>query len=81
LPSSPTRQSAGHLAIVELDDGGRLRLPAHLPFIGAEGEAGRAVLDEHRGDALRPVAACANHDEIEIGTPPPEMKALVPFST
>ena len=34
-------------AVVELDLGGGLGLPAHLALLGAEAEAGGAVLDEH----------------------------------
>ena len=52
---------------VELHLGGRLRLPAHLALLGAEGEAGGAGLDEEGGDALRAVAAGAGHDEVEVG--------------
>ena len=52
---------------VELDLGGRLRLPAHLALLGAEGEAGGAGLDEEGGDALRAVAAGAGHDQVEVG--------------
>ena len=44
----------GHAAAVEAHGAGRLGVPAHLALVGAEGEAGRALLDHDRRDALRP---------------------------
>ena len=45
----------------------RLRVPAHLAFVGAEGEAGRSLLDGEGRDAVRPAVAGAREDEVEVG--------------
>ena len=44
--------SCGHAHFVEDDLRRRLTFPAHLAFVGPEGEAGRALLDDEGGDAL-----------------------------
>ena len=54
-------------AVVELDLGGGLGLPAHLALRRAEAEAGGSGLDQHGRDAARAVAAGADHDEVEVG--------------
>ncbi|MNE14333.1 hypothetical protein D3C80_1072090 [compost metagenome] len=58
-----------HAAVVEADHGGRLGVPAHLLLIGAEGKAGRSRLDHQGRNALRPLAAGADHDDIDVRRP------------
>ena len=45
----------------------RLGVPAHLALVGAEGEAGRPLLDQEGRDAAGARLAGARHDEIEVG--------------
>ena len=57
----------GHRCLIEIDGGSSLRLPAHLPLIGAETQALCAVLDQEAGNPLGPLFAGAAHHQIDVG--------------
>ena len=65
-PSSESRFSRRHLAVLEDDLAGRLHVPAHLVLVGAEGQAGRIFRHDEGRNALRPVGAGARHDDVEV---------------
>ena len=56
-----------HAAILEHHHRGRLRFPAELLLLRAEGEPRRALLDHDAGDAARAALAGAHHADIDVG--------------
>src|SRR5215475_7351732 len=56
-----------HAAVLEMDCGGRLRMPPEFLLLAAERQAGRAPLDNEARDPFRPGRASAHHAHIEIG--------------
>src|SRR3712207_6978513 len=48
---------------VELHGARRLRVPAHLALVRAEGDAGRVLWHQNCGNAIRPLPARADHGE------------------
>ena len=65
-PSAPTRSASRDAHAFENNLPGRLRIPAHLAFVGAERQARRSLFDEERRDAGRARRAGARHHEIEV---------------
>ncbi|HVL21381.1 MAG TPA: acyl-CoA dehydrogenase family protein [Amaricoccus sp.] len=53
--------------VVEVHHRRRLCLPAHLALRRPERQAGRAGVDDDRGDPLRPLAAGARHHDVGVG--------------
>ena len=58
-----------HAAILEHHHRGRLRFPAELLLLRAEGQTGRALLDHDAGNAFRSRLAGAHHADIDVGHP------------
>src|SRR5262249_56578580 len=54
-------------ALVKHHHGGRLRVPAELLLLGAEGKAGRAALDQETGDAARTALPGPRHHQVDVG--------------
>ena len=55
-----------HADLVEIDLGGRLRMPAELLLLRAEADARHVLLDHQAGNALRPVDAGADHGDVDL---------------
>ena len=55
-----------HPAVGEHDLRGRLTVPAHFAFLGAEGQTGRVLLDQNAGNTASPLAAGARHHRVNI---------------
>ena len=55
-----------HADLVEIDLGGRLRMPAELLLLRAEADARHVLLDHQAGDALGPVLAGADHGDVDL---------------
>src|SRR5262249_40479035 len=56
----------GDAAILEDYHGRRLRVPAQFLLLLAEGQAGRVLLDDDRGNTLRPVDTGPHHADVDV---------------
>ena len=65
-PSAADAVGDRHADLVEIDLGGRLRMPAELLFLGAEADALHVLFDDQAGDALGPVLAGADHGHVDF---------------
>ena len=58
--------AGGNADLVEIDLGGRLRMPAQFLLIGAEADALHVLFDHQAADALGAVLAGADHGDIDF---------------
>ncbi len=82
FPATSVADAVGHrhADAVEVDVSGQLRMLAELEFGRAEADTGHVAVDDEAADALRPVAAGADHGDVDIVRPAARDDALVPVT-
>src|SRR5262249_10245105 len=68
LPLGADAVGGRDAARFEYYHGGRLRVPAEVFLLRAEGEPGGAILDQEARDAVRAPFSRARHHEVDVGT-------------